>query len=93
MATAPQARAYLQDKTAAKPNHVVLDLTEVGFIGSHGFHLLSDAHQGLDDIHGQLHLIGVSSNRPVRRALDITGLAAVLDIEDDPDQLLRRLSG
>ncbi len=92
LATAPQVRAYLQDKTAARPGHVVLDLAGVGFMGSHGVSLLVDAHEGRDGIHGRLHLTGVSSNRPVSRALDLTGLTPLLGIRDDQDQLVRELT-
>ena len=92
MVTAPQARAYLQDKTAARPGHVVLDMAGVGFMSSHGVRLLLDAHEGCDDIHGRLHLTGVSANQPVKRVLDITGLTLLLDIHDDQDHLLRTLA-
>lgn len=92
MATAAQARAYLQDRTAARPRHLVLDLTGVEFMGSHGVSLLVDAHEGRDGIHGRLHLTGVSSNRPVERALDVTGLTPLLDIHDDQDRLVRALT-
>jgi len=93
LATAPQARAYLQDKTAARPGHVVLDLARVEFMSSHGVRLLLDAHEGCDDIHGRLHVTGVSSNPPVKRVLDLTGLTLLLDIHDDQDRLLRELVG
>lgn len=92
LATAPQARAYLQDKTAARPGHVVLDLAGVGFMSSHGVRLLLDAHQGSDGINGRLHLTGVSSSRSVKRVLDLSGLTLLLDIHDDQDELLRALA-
>jgi anti-anti-sigma factor len=92
MVTAPQARAYLQDKTAARPRHVVLDLAGVRFMGSHGVSLLVDARDERDGLHGQLHLTGVWENRPVRRALDVTGLTPLFDVQDDQDQLLHTLS-
>jgi anti-anti-sigma factor len=92
LATVPQARTYLQDKTAARPGHVVLDMAGVGFMSSHGVRLLLDAHEGCDDIHGRLHLTGVSANQPVKRVLDITGLTLLLDIHDDQDHLLRTLA-
>ncbi len=92
MVTAPQARAYLHDKTAARPAHVVLDLAGVRFMGSHGVSLLVDAHEGRDGLHGQLHLTGVSGNRPVQRTLDVTGLTPLFDVHDDQHQLLRTLA-
>jgi anti-sigma B factor antagonist len=90
--TVPQARAYLQDKTAARPCHVVLDLAGVRFMGSHGVSLLVDARDEREGLHGQLHLTGVSENRPVQRTLDVTGLTSLFDIQVDQDQLLRTLS-
>lgn len=92
MVTAPQARAYVQDKTAARPRHVVLDLAGVRFMGSHGVSLLVDARDQREGLHGQLHLTGVSGNRPVQRALDVTGLTPLFDVEADQDQLLRTLA-
>lgn len=92
LVTVPQVRAYLQDKTAARPGHLVLDLAGVGFMSSHGVSLLLDAHQENDHIHGCLHLTGVSSNRPVSRVLDLTGLMPLLDVHDDQDQLIRELA-
>ncbi len=93
LATIAQARAYLQDETEARPSHVVLDMTGVTFLSSHGVRLLIDAHEGGHDIHGDLHLTGVRSNRSVRRVLDLTGLTPLLDIQDDQEQLIRRLAG
>jgi anti-anti-sigma factor len=69
-----------------------LDLPGVGFLSSHGVRLLLDAHEGCDGIYGHLHLTGVSSNRPVKRVLDLTGLTPLLDIHDDQEQLLRGLA-
>lgn len=92
MVTAPQARAYLQDKTAARPRHVVLDLARVTFMGSHGVSLLVDAHDEREGLHGRLHLTGVSENRPVQRALDVTGLMPLFDVQNDRDKLLRTLA-
>ena len=92
LATVPQVRAYLQDKTANRPSHVVLDLAGVGFMSSHGVSLLIDTHEGRDGLHGRLHLTGVAGNWVVTRMLDLTGLALVLDIHDDQDQLIRDLT-
>jgi hypothetical protein len=42
-------------------------------------------------IHGRLHLVGVSGNRPVERALQVTGLLPVVDVHDDVQALLDAL--
>ncbi len=92
LATAPQLRAYLVDKTASRPAHLVLDLGGVTFMASAGIRLLIEAHSGSDGIHGELHLTGVTTNPRVRRVLQLTGLLAEFDIHDDEDELLHRLA-
>jgi len=92
MATAPQLRAYLMDKTAPRPSHVVLNLAGVTFLASHGLGVLIDARDGHADIHGELHLTGVTPKRQVARTLDLTGLTPLFDIHDDEAELLRQLT-
>jgi anti-anti-sigma factor len=91
MATVPQLRAYLVDKTVSCPAHLVLDLSAVTFLASQGIAVLIEAGEGLEGIHGELHLTGVTTNRSVQRVLEVTGLLARFDIHDDEDDLLRRL--
>ncbi len=93
LATAPQLRAYLVDTTTSHPTHLVLDLTGVTFLASHGIRLLMQAREGSDGIHGELHLTGVTTNPRVRRVLQVTGLLAAFDIHDDATDLLHRLAG
>jgi anti-sigma B factor antagonist len=90
-ATAVQLQAYLVEKTAARPGHVVLALRGVTFLASCGLGVLVAAHKGGCDIHGKLHLTGVMSNRVVKRVLDVTGLTAVFDIHENEDKLLSEL--
>jgi anti-sigma B factor antagonist len=92
MATAPQLRAYLVEKTAPRPAHVVVDLRGVTFLAAYGLGLLVAAHQGGDDIHGELHLTGVRFSRAVKRALDLSGLSALFDVHDNQDALLPELT-
>jgi anti-sigma B factor antagonist len=92
MATVPQLRAYLQDKTASHPAHLVLDLSGVAFLASSGVGLLMAAHAGQDGIRGELHLTGVAANRAVHHVLEVAGVSARFDIHDDEDDLLRRLA-
>ncbi len=91
-ATAPQLRAYLVDKTASRPAHLVIDLSAVTFPASPGLGVLIEARDGQEGIHGELHLTGVTANRPVQRVLEVTGLLARFDIHDDEDDLLHRLA-
>ncbi len=92
LATAPQLLAYLVDKTAYRPAHLVLDLGGVTFLASRGISLLIEVHGGRDGVHGDLHLTGVTTNPRVRRVLEVTGVLGVLDIHDDADDLLHRLT-
>jgi anti-anti-sigma factor len=92
MATVPQLRAYLRDKTASRPAHLVLDLSGVTFLAAHGVDLLLAARDGHTGIHGELHLTGVAANRAVHRVLELVGVLARFDIHDDEDDLLRRLA-
>jgi anti-anti-sigma factor len=55
-----------------------LDLSEVTFISSSGLNVLIEANQRSRACGTDMRLIGLS--RPVRRALDLTGLDAVLTI-------------
>ena len=93
METVPELRAYLADRTAPGPSHLVLDLSGVSFLSSHGLSLLIEAYEGHSGSHGELHLTGVSANRAVERVLDLTGMTSVFDIHDDRDELLRELAG
>ena len=92
LATAPQLQAYLVEKTAPRPVHVVLDLRGVTFLAAYGLGLLVVARQGGDGIHGELHLTGVTSSRAVKRALDLSGLSALFDMHDNEDALLPELT-
>ena len=64
MATVPQLRAYLRDKTASRPAHLVLDLSGVTFLAAHGVDLFMTARDGHKGIHGELHLTGVAATEP-----------------------------
>jgi anti-sigma B factor antagonist len=92
MATVPQLGAYLRDKTASHPAHLVLDLSGVAFLASSGVGLLMAAHDGQDGVHGELHLTGVAANRAVYHVMEVAGVLARFDIHDDEDDLLRRLA-
>jgi anti-sigma B factor antagonist len=92
MATVSQLCAYLRDKTASHPAHLVLDLGGVAFLASSGVGLLMAARDGQEGIHGELHLTGVAANRAVHHVLEVTGVLARFDIHDDEDDLLRRLA-
>lgn len=61
-------------------DRVVLDLREVGFMDSTGLRMLTDAHQQLAEVDGEL--VVVVEGGPVSRLFSITGLDSVLTIAD-----------
>jgi anti-sigma B factor antagonist len=91
MATAPILAGYLREHTATRPTELILDLGGVTLLAAAGVELIVRARNNNDGIHGRLHLIGVTGNRPVERVLRLTGLASVLDVHDDLEALLDTL--
>jgi anti-sigma B factor antagonist len=91
LATAPEARAYLDTCLHARPEHLVLDLSGVTFMASHGVNLLVGVAHDTSDIDAGLHLIGVRGNLHVERLLDITGLTKAFDIHPELSDVLGHL--
>jgi len=91
MATVPSVAHYLKRQTVARPAELALDLTGVTHLAAAGLALVVAAMNDDDGIHGRLHLVGVTGNRRVERALRLTGLLPVLDIHDDVQTLLDAL--
>lgn len=80
--TAPRLRAAIDaayDKLGSRP--LVVDLTDVTFLGSPGLQVLLDSareavhHRGFETLR-----IVVDHNRPVVRPIELTGLDAVLTL-------------
>jgi anti-sigma B factor antagonist len=91
MATAPLLADHLRRATADRPAELVLDLREVTLLAAAGLALIVTASNNEGGIHGRLHLVGVTGNRPVERVFRLTGLATVLGIHDDLPTLLATL--
>lgn len=91
IATVPEARCRLAGATAHGPEHLVVDLSGVTFMSSHGISLLVGALRHEDSVQGTLHLVGVDGNRAVERLLDLTGMRKVFDVHPDLAALLRDL--
>lgn len=92
LATEPGARAELAARTRDRPRHLVLDLSGLALLASHGLRLLVAAHRNEDAIHGRLHLVADLGNRHVRRVLAFTGLDAELALHPDRARLLAELA-
>jgi anti-sigma B factor antagonist len=91
MVTAPRVSAYLAEHSAGRPEHLVLDLSGVTFLASHGMRTLVDALANRGEVHGTVHLVGVAGNRGVERVLDLVGLTKVFRIHQSLPELLRTL--
>lgn len=88
MTTAPRVTAYLRAEVAGhRVPYLVLDLTAVSFMASHGVAMLVTAR---DEVQAsdQLHLVGVADNYRVRRVLELAGLADMFTDYTDIDELL-----
>ena len=71
MSTVPRARTIVEAACAGNPGTVVLDLSAIDFVDSHGFQLLAATHQALTD-NGCI-LVLIPPQGPVRRVFEITG--------------------
>lgn len=85
--TAPVLRCELAERLPEAPL-LVLDLSEVSFLGSAGLAVLVAAQ---DDAHRRGHRLRlVCGSRIVTRALEATGLLGLFEVADDvPDALTR----
>jgi anti-anti-sigma factor len=90
-ATVPLVADHLRQQTVTLPAELVLDLGEVTHLSAAGLTLIVMAMNGDGGIHGRLHLVGVTGNKPVERPLQLTALLTVLDIHDDLRTLLDAL--
>jgi anti-sigma B factor antagonist len=91
IATAPVVADQLRRETETRPAELLLDLSGVTHLAAAGLALIVAAMNNDRGIHGRVHLVGVSGNRPVERALQVTGLLAVVDVHDDLQALLDAL--
>jgi anti-sigma B factor antagonist len=78
LSTAPALRRTLADATDSGSDHVAVDLRSVGFMDSMGLGVLIGARRRLTERAGDLALICVGG--PVRRVLDVSGLAEIFTI-------------
>lgn len=87
--TAPLLQARLQEQQAAA-RAVVLDLTDVTFLGSAGLAVLVGAKD--DAAARDNRLLVVPGSRIVRRAMEATGLYPLFTIAEDVPEALDALS-
>jgi anti-sigma B factor antagonist len=82
--TAPALTAALARIWATQPGVVVLDMSEVGFLGTAGLSELLNAAERAEATHASLRLVG--GPRCVERALQVAGLSSRLPVCPDLEQ-------
>jgi anti-sigma B factor antagonist len=85
--TAPALREGLMQAIESGAKHLAVDLRPVPFMDSMGLGVLIGARRRLSERDGQVAL--VCEEGPVRRVLDVSGLAKVFDVVGSLDELPR----
>jgi anti-sigma B factor antagonist len=86
MVTTPQLRSYLQQQVERAGPTLVLDLRQVGFLGSSGLAVLVEILDLTRERDMTLRL--VCNSREVLRPLEATGLTELFEIHADPETAL-----
>lgn len=84
MLTTPVLRRRIGEAFNGDPTHLIVDLSGVEFIGSHGLAALLDAQERAGEEGRSLSV--VAGTRAARRPIEISGLAQVLNLCEDLDQ-------
>lgn len=83
LATASSLEGFLKRSVAAAPTRaLVVDLSAVSFIGSHGLSVLLAWREGGSVDGAALFLAGLEANKRVSRVLEVSGLAALFETCD-----------
>ncbi|MBB2990325.1 anti-anti-sigma factor [Mycolicibacterium iranicum] len=89
-ATAPQLSSAVDEAFAGAPSGLVLDLTDVNFLGSAGMTILMKAKERAGDNVG---FAVVAVGNATRRPMTVLGLDAELPLYDTRDEALRSVRG
>jgi len=82
LATAPLLEKELAERTRVTPSHIVIDFSEVEFLGSAGLKTLTEFGAAQQDAGYHLAIV-VKDNDAPARALHITGLSQILDLHTE----------
>jgi anti-anti-sigma factor len=82
LATAPSLQRELDDLIDRAPRHLVIDLTDVQFMGSIGLHILMHLHEAQLAAGHDLAVV-VDHNDAATRLLHATGLDHVLNLHTE----------
>ena len=83
LATSPQLRHELAERTKPGVSKVVLDLSELSFMDSVGLSILVAEHKKVTELGGTLVIQNPATR--VHRLIEISGLTQYLNIESDGD--------
>ncbi|MGV0795175.1 STAS domain-containing protein [Mycolicibacterium sp. XJ1819] len=78
MLTAPQLRDAVQSALGKEPSALIVDLTQVNFLGSAGMQILMEAHNQTDG--SQTRFAVVADGAATSRPLKITGITDLIDL-------------
>ena len=82
LATVPGLQEKLVEATDLAPCHLVIDLSDIQYLGSAGLNLLTEIHDA-QQAAGYHVAIVVSSNHVAARPLNVTALDRVLDVHTE----------
>lgn len=89
MLTAPQLRGAIESALTKDPQGLIVDLTEVEFLGSAGMQVLMEAHNQT----GEATRFAVVADGPATsRPLKITGIADLIALFSSLDDALQNLA-
>lgn len=90
MLTAPQLRDAVQSALGKEPAGLIVDLTQVDFLGSAGMQVLMEAHNQTDGADTRFAVVadGPATSRPLK----ITGIADLIDLFPSLDVALENCS-
>jgi anti-sigma B factor antagonist len=86
LSTAPELEPLVFDALRAG-RHVVLDLRGLEFMDSSGVRLLIEAHNAAGEGAGRISIVRPALDTPVGQVIDVSGIAPVLEMVADPDEL------
>lgn len=92
LATGPQLEKELMEAIGLQDCHVVLDVSELEFIGSIGLRIISEIHKELEASQRHLALVA-DDNVVVIRPLQVMGLDKILDIHRELSAAVRACRG
>lgn len=90
MLTAPQLRDAVQSALAQNPAGLIVDLTNVDFLGSAGMQVLMEAHNQTGGTETRFAVVadGSATSRPLK----ITGIADLIDLFSSLDDAVENLT-